>query len=202
MQCCFCIDCTENLFRLKGRVVNMKHIKIIAVFLLISILACSFVACGKSDDDANKTDKVEKDTTPPPEGTQTEGLVELTVSFVINDGAGTNIYSETNYKYKGFDPTIFGVIKQYVEVDMGGSVLTYDDDDKMIEYIDEYGATDSSYWVALKGKKFITGQSEEISLSQMFKPENKTTLDMYIIKSMSQYRLTDGETFTVVLGAS
>lgn len=178
----------------------MKFIRIISVFLLVCLLACSFISCGKSNKN-NETPTNEADTTPPPQGTKTEGLVEMKVSFVINDGT-TNIYNETNYTYKSFGSSILDVIEYYVTVQQGKYFEKDEYDLGTIVCIGEYIAEEGKEWVALRGTQFKDKSGNDIKLSQLVKPENQEyMLSEYEIgaSSLAEYELTDGDSFTLVL---
>ncbi len=178
----------------------MKFIKIIAVVLLVAIIGCSFIACMPEDDTTDKP-KVEKDTTPPPTGFPSAGLTEIKVSFEIKDSSGTNIYRELDYEYKGFDPTILGVLKYYFEVEINEFIATYEEEEfsDMLWIIGNYEAKPGQYWTALKGNKFTDNNGNPITVKNLIKPENEDILQSYMISSMSEHKLQNGETFTVVL---
>ena len=180
----------------------MKFIKVAAVVLLVAILGCSFIACDSEDKNNNNT-TVEKDTTPPPVGTPSEGLTEITVSFEIKDSSGTNIYRALDYTYKGFDPTILGVLKYYFEVEIDEYFATYEDEalSDMIWFIGDYEAASRQYWAALRGNSF-TDKGNPITVKNLLKPENQELFNSYMISSMSEHTLTDGEVFTVVLAGT
>lgn len=176
----------------------MKFVKIIAMVLLVAMIGCSFIAC-MPEDDTNEKPKVEKDTTPPPTGTQSQGITEITVSFEIKDSSGTNIYRALDYKYKGFEPTILGVLKYYFEVELGENIATYEEEEfsDMLWIIGEYEAKPGQYWTALKGTKFTDNSGNPITIKNLLK--NSTLMQSYTIPSMSEHTLRNGETFTVVL---
>ena len=178
----------------------MKFVKVIAMVLLVAMIGCSFIAC-MPEDDTNKGPKVEKDTTPPPTGTPSQGITEITVSFEIKDSSGTNIYRALDYEYKGFEPTILGVLKYYFEVEIDTFISTYEEEEfsDMLWIIGDYEAMPGQYWTALKGTKFTDGNGNTISVKNMLKPENESVLQNYMISSMSEHKLSDGESFTVVL---
>lgn len=181
----------------------MKAIKIIAVALLIAMLGCTFIACD-TEKEPEKPAAVEKDTTPAPIGTPSEGLTEMKVSFSIKDSSGTNIYRAVDYTYKGFDPTILGVLKYYFDVELGEYIATYEEEGltDMLQFIGDYEAAEGQYWAALKGDTFFDAQGKEISVKNLLKSENKKIFESYMISSMSAHTLTDGETFTVVLAGT
>ncbi len=178
----------------------MKFVKIIAIVLLVAMIGCSFVACMPEDDAGDKP-KVEKDTTPPPVGTPSQGITEIKVSFEIKDSSGTNIYRELDYEYKGFEPTILGVLKYYFEVEINEYIATYEEEEfsNMIWIIGDYEAKPGQYWTALRGNKFTDSNGNPITVKNLVKPENENILQSYMISSMSEHVLADGETFTVVL---
>ncbi len=178
----------------------MKFVKIIAMVLLVAMIGCSFIACMPEDDATDKP-KVEKDTTPPPTGTQSQGITEIKVSFEIKDSSGTNIYREIDYEYKGFDPTILGVLKYYFMVELDEHIATYEEEEfsNMIWIIGNYEAKPGQYWTALRGNKFTDNNGKPITVQNLIKPENEELLQSYMINSMSEHTLQNGETFTVVL---
>lgn len=177
----------------------MKMIKIVAITLLVAMLACSLIACQPQEDNKGSGDKIEKDTTPPPSGTVSEGITEITVSFEIKDSSGTNIYRALDYKYKGFEPTILGVLKYYFEVELGDYIAMYEEEEfsNMIQTIGSYEAKPGQYWTALSGIKFTDASGNAITVKNMLK--NNTLLESYMIASMSEHTLTDGEAFTIIL---
>lgn len=177
----------------------MKFVKTIAMALIVAMLACCFIACSDNDKDKdNDSNKVEKDTTPAPTGNVSEGLVEITVSFEIKDNTGKNIYREIDYKYKGFDSSILGVLRYYMEVKQNKFFSTYKDDPTIIEYIGNLGAKKGQYWAALRGNEFEK-DGDSITVKNLIKPENEALLKTYLIDSVSQHILQDGEFFTIVL---
>lgn len=178
----------------------MKFAKIISMVLLVAIIGCSFIACMPEENNGDKP-KVEKDTTPPPVGTPSTGITEIKVSFEIKDSSGTNIYRELDYEYKGFDPTILGVLKYYFEVEIDEYIATYEEEEfsNMLWIIGEYEAKPGQYWTALKGNKFTDRNGNNITVKNLIKPENEELLQSYMINSMSEHRLQNGEIFTVVL---
>lgn len=178
----------------------MKFVKIISVFLIACLLACSLISCGQSKDKDEQSSS-EVDTTPPPQGTKTEGLVEMKVSFIINDGT-TNIYNETNYTYKSFGSSILDVIEYYITVQQD----EYFEKDEYglgtIVSIGNYYAEDSMQWVALRGTEFKDKDGNDIKISQLAKPANQEyMLNKYAIgtSSLADYELSDGDSFTLVL---
>lgn len=175
----------------------MKFIKTVAVALILAMLSCLFIACSDNNKDPDGT-KVENDTTPAPKGDVSEGLVEITVSFEIKDNTGKNIYRAVDYKYKGFDPSILGVLRYYIEVKQNDYFSTYEDDPTIIEYIGNVGAEKGQYWAALKGNEFKKNGSA-ITVKELIKPGNEEILKTYLIDSVSQHILQDGECFTIVL---
>ena len=179
----------------------MKFVKIIAMMLLIAMIGCSFIACMPVEDDTANKPKIEKDTTPPPVGTPSTGLTEIKVSFEIKDNSGTNIYREIDFEYKGFDPTILGVLKYYFEVELGEYIATYEEEEfaNMLWIIGEYEAKPGQYWTALRGTKFLDDSGNAITVRNLLKPANEDTLRSYMISSMSEHVLRNGESFTVVL---
>ncbi len=178
----------------------MKFVKIIAMVLLVAMIGCSFIACMPEDNTGDKP-KVEKDTTPPPVGTPSQGITEIKVSFEIKDSSGTNIYRELDYEYKGFDPTILGVLKYYFEVEINEFIATYEEEEfsNMIWIIGDHEAKPGQYWTALRGNKFTDNSGNPITVKNLIKPENEELMQSYMISSMSEHTLTNGETFTVVL---
>ena len=178
----------------------MKFIKIVAMVLLVAMLGCSLIACVPDDKDKD-TPKAEKDTTPPPSGTPSEGITEITVSFEIKDSSGTNVYRALDYEYKGFEPTVLGVLKYYFEVEIDEYIATYEEEEfsDMLWIIGDYEAKPGQYWTALKGTSFVDANGNSITVKNMLKPENEDVLQYYMIPSMSEHKLVDGESFTVVL---
>ena len=112
----------------------MKFVKVISVLLLIAMIGCMFVACNNEEPTEEITE--EKVTEPAPTGEVSSGLVEITVSFDIKDNLGKNIYHVSDYNYKGFNPSILGVLDQYfkVEIDVG--------DFKVVEKKEKDGVTE------------------------------------------------------------
>ncbi|MBE6547495.1 MAG: hypothetical protein E7667_01260 [Ruminococcaceae bacterium] len=181
----------------------MKSIKIIAMILLVSIMACSFIACGSKEEEKPQTqEKVsEKEA---PKGDVTPELVDITVSFEIKDSAGSNIFREDNFNYRGLNPTVLGIIEYYTtQKDIWFSTS---DDGSMITEIDDYYVKDANqYWVALKGTTFYTGEVDKdgnkktITVKNLLKPQNENLLKSYAYGHISTDKVADGESFTIVL---
>lgn len=163
-------------------------------------MACPLISCDKSDD-KDETSSSEVDTTPPPEGTKTEGLVDMKVSFIINDGT-TNIYNETNYAYKSFGNSILDVIEYYITVQQDEYFEKDDYGLGTIVSIGSYSAEDGKEWIALRGTEFKDKDGNDIKISQLAKPANQEyMLNKYAVgtSSLADYSLSDGDSFTLVL---
>ncbi len=173
----------------------MKSIKIIAMILLVAMLACSLIACQSEKDTGDTGNQI--DTTPPPEGDPTEGLVEVTVSFDITNGkTGNNLFREQNYTYRGFDPTVVGIIKYYMTV-TEDDYFAIDEDTDMIQSIGDFTAGPGQSWRVLRGTKFVDNKGNELTIKNLLKDENKSILARYTISSHDT--VEDGGSFTIVL---
>ena len=119
--------------------------------------------------------ETEEQTTDDAEKTNT-----ITVSFKIKDANGKVIddLEAKNYVYEGDEPTIYNIITDYLEIDQA---YEFKDKDGTIISIGEHKATDGYYWAFKMGTaddgKFINGK-------------------------MSEYKVADGDSFTVQLAKS
>ena len=85
----------------------MKMTKLLSVFIVISMLACMFVACdmGGSTSDEDAPDLPERE------------FYDITVSFQIKNAAGETEINAENYNYKSHaEPTVLNIVDHYLAV--------------------------------------------------------------------------------------
>ena len=152
----------------------MRFLKFIALILLISMTACIFAACQSKTD----SDPVAEATEPCPTGEISEGLTELDVTFYVrNASTGEYIYRAENYRYKGFNPTVFGVIHRYMTID-NDNYFRVIDGTHVITSMGDFSAGDGQYWYAFKGTKFVDERESEISLKKISEIYSKEEVDL------------------------
>lgn len=190
----------------------MKFLKFITLILLISMLTCTFVACQSKKDNGEDIPTSE----PCPTGETSEGLTEVDVTFYVrNAKTGEYLYRAENYRYKGFNPTVFGVIHDYMTIE-NDNYFKVVEGTHIISTMGDLRAEEGQYWYAFKGTKFVDIRGNEISVKKISDIYSKESLsgedanlksymdEEYLIPALNEHILSKENTaaensFTILL---
>lgn len=111
---------------------------------------------------------------------------DMKVSFQIKNASGKTLVDAENYNYKGHEePTILNIVTDYLAIEANFKYTV--DENNMITKIGSTKAGKNEYWsFTMKG----------VGLDM------QTILDNLVDKQMSEYLVSDGAEFTVVLVSS
>lgn len=152
----------------------MRSIRIVSVILILAALCCSFISCGIGDEDIVLP---------------TRDFYDMTVSFQIMDGNGRKLFDAKDYNYKGHEePTILNIISDYLTI-VEESRCTIDKNNTL-QQIGGVKAKSGQYWA------FMEGIDQDVqAILQNSGLQSKHLID----QKMSEYMISDGGEFTIVL---